>query len=36
MTYTLETAKDKGPIGLQVHPEKEMKILFRDLTLEEL
>ncbi len=36
MTYTSETAKEKGPIGLQVHPGKEMKILFRDLTLEEL
>jgi hypothetical protein len=36
MTYTSETAKEKGPIGLQVHPGKEMKILFRDLSLEEL
>ena len=36
MTYTSETAKEKGPVGLQVHPGKEMKILFRDLTLEEL
>ena len=36
MTYTSETAKDKGPIGLQVHPGKEMKILFCDLTLEQL
>jgi hypothetical protein len=35
MTYTSETAKDKGPVGLQVHPGKEMKILFRDITLEE-
>lgn len=34
MTYTSETAKDKGPIGLQVHPGKEMKVLFRELTLE--
>jgi Domain of Unknown Function (DUF1080) len=36
MTYTSETAKDKGPVGLQVHPGKEMKVLFRDLTLEAL
>ncbi len=35
MTYTSETVKDKGPVGLQVHPGKEMKILFRDITLEE-
>lgn len=34
MTYTSETAKDKGPIGLQVHPGKVMKVLFRDITLE--
>jgi len=36
MTYTSETAKEKGPIGLQVHSGREMKILFRELTLEEL
>jgi len=36
MTYTSDTAKEKGPIGLQVHPGREMKILFRELTLEEL
>jgi hypothetical protein len=36
MTYTSETAKDKGPLGLQVHPGKEMKISFRSITLEEL
>jgi hypothetical protein len=36
MTYTSETAKEKGPVGLQVHPGKEMKVLFRDLTLEAL
>ena len=35
VTYTSETAKDKGPVGLQVHPGKEMKILFRDISLEE-
>jgi hypothetical protein len=34
--YTSETSKDKGAHGLLVHPEKEMKILLRDLTLEEL
>jgi hypothetical protein len=36
MTYTSETAKEKGPVGLQVHPGKEMKAVFRDLTLEAL
>ena len=36
MTYTSETAKEKGSIGLQVHPGREMKIMFRELTLEEL
>lgn len=33
MTYTSETAKEKGPIGLQVHPGVAMKIDFRALTL---
>jgi hypothetical protein len=36
MTYTSETAKDKGPIGLQVHPGKVMKVLFREISLEAL
>lgn len=34
MTYTSETAKATGPIGLQVHPGKEMKVLFREISLE--
>jgi len=36
MEYTSETAKDKGPIGLQVHPGKEMTIAFKDITIEEM
>jgi hypothetical protein len=34
MTYTSETAIENGPIGLQMHPGRVMKILFRNLTLE--
>lgn len=33
--YVSETAKEKGPIGLQVHPGVEMKVEFRNITLEE-
>ncbi len=33
MTYTSETAKDKGPIGLQMHAGVVMKIDFRAITL---
>lgn len=33
MTYTSETAKEKGPIGLQMHPGVAMKIEFRNITL---
>ncbi|BCX49910.1 glycosylhydrolase [Haloferula helveola] len=36
MNYDSDTARDKGPIGLQVHPGVEMKVEFRGLTLEEL
>ena len=32
MEYTSETAKDKGPLGLQVHSGKEMTIEFRSIT----
>ncbi len=35
MDYTSETAKDKGPIGLQVHPGLKMKVEYRDVTIEE-
>jgi hypothetical protein len=35
MDYTSETAVEKGPIGLQVHPGKEMKLDFRAMTVEE-
>jgi hypothetical protein len=36
LTYTSETAKEKGSVGLQVHPGRVMKVLFRDITLEAL
>lgn len=36
MTYTSGTAKDKGPIGLQMHPGVAMKIDFRALNLASL
>jgi hypothetical protein len=34
MTYTSESAKDKGPIGLQMHAGVAMKIDFRAITVE--
>lgn len=36
MDYTSDTAKEKGPIGLQVHPKLDMRIEYRNITLEEL
>lgn len=36
MDYLSDTAIEKGPIGLQVHPGLMMKIEFRNLKLEEL
>jgi hypothetical protein len=35
MDYTSDSAKEKGPIGLQVHPGLEMKIEYRNITLEQ-
>ncbi len=35
MTYVSENAVAEGPIGLQVHPKKEMSIDFRNLTVTE-
>ncbi len=35
LDYTSETAKEKGPIGLQVHPNKQMTIEFKNITVEE-
>ena len=35
MDYTSETAKKSGPIGLQVHPNKEMTVEFKDITIQE-
>ena len=32
--YTSDTAKDAGPLGLQIHPGVKMKIEFKDLTVE--
>lgn len=34
--YTSDTAKEKGPIGLQVHPGVKMAIEFRNITAEGL
>ncbi len=34
MDYTSDTAKEKGPIGLQVHPGVVMAIDFRNITIE--
>ncbi|WP_193212587.1 3-keto-disaccharide hydrolase [Luteolibacter marinus] len=36
LEYESDTAGEKGPVGLQVHPGLQMKIEFRDLKLEEL
>lgn len=36
MTYTSETAVEKGPVGLQLHPGNEMTISFRDIRIAEL
>ncbi|MBK1826061.1 3-keto-disaccharide hydrolase [Haloferula rosea] len=36
MDYSSETAKEEGPIGLQVHPGVVMKIEFRDVQIDRL
>jgi hypothetical protein len=36
MQYTSETASEMGPIGIQLHPGREMSIEFRNLMLAEL
>jgi len=36
MDYTSETAKEQGPIGLQVHHGKVMTIEFKDIVIEEI
>lgn len=36
MTYTSDTAKEKGPIGLQVHPGVQMTVEFRKIMVESL
>ena len=36
MTYTLEGAKLEGPIGLQLHPNREMSIDFRNIRVGKL
>jgi hypothetical protein len=36
MNYTLEGAKLEGPIGLQLHPNREMSIDFRNITVGKL
>ncbi len=35
MDYSSKTAKEKGPIGLQVHPGLEMKVEYKDVTIDE-
>ena len=36
MNYTLENANLEGPVGLQVHPGKDMSIAFRNIYLAKL
>jgi Domain of Unknown Function (DUF1080) len=36
MTYTSDTAKEKGPIGLQMHPGVQMTVEFRKIMVESL
>ncbi|MCB1226479.1 MAG: DUF1080 domain-containing protein [Verrucomicrobiales bacterium] len=36
MTYTSDTIAPKGPIGIQVHPKREMKMHYRNLTITDL
>ena len=36
MTYTSDTIADKGPIGIQVHPKREMKVDYRNIMVREL
>lgn len=36
MTYTSETGKEKGPIGLQLHGDRDMAIDYRNLKVAEL
>lgn len=36
MTYTSENVPEKGPIGLQLHPNNEMSIDFRNIMVAEL
>ncbi|NND04960.1 MAG: DUF1080 domain-containing protein [Saprospiraceae bacterium] len=31
MNYTSETAVEKGPIGIQLHPKRDMSILYRNI-----
>ena len=36
MSYTSETAEKSGPIGLQLHPNREMDVFFRNIKIEEI
>lgn len=36
MTYTMENAKLQGPIGLQLHPNREMSISFKNISVARL
>lgn len=36
MNYTVEEAPERGPIGLQLHPNRDMNIDFRNIMVEEI
>jgi hypothetical protein len=36
MTYTTESGKEKGPIGLQLHGGRDMSIDYRNIKVKEL
>ena len=36
MTYTSETIVPEGPIGIQVHPKREMDLQYRNILVREL
>jgi hypothetical protein len=36
MSYTSDTGKPRGPIGIQLHGDRDMSIDFREITVAEL
>ena len=36
MTYTSDTGKPKGPIGIQLHGDRDMSIDYREIKVGEL